>query len=98
MAYDLDAALRAFLSWGVSTYPVQRPCSVGLAVGPADAAAALKHVSEIVDQLDAIIPNWTRHDLVEAAQHAAQEVAKLHPGLGLVGIATLEWTYSWWYK
>ncbi len=98
MAYNLDLALRAFASWGGSDYPIESTDNLRRFVGPKEADAAVARVSEIIDQLDRIIPDWTRHDLDEAAAHAVREIADLHPDLGRDGIAVLKWVYTSWYQ
>jgi hypothetical protein len=98
VAHKLDTVLRAFVSWGRSPYPVECPECVGKLVGPDEAKAALARVYAVMADLDAIIPDWTRHDLAQAAQYAARQVADAHPEIGPDGIAALIWTYSGWYK
>lgn len=94
MTSPLGPQLRLYFSEGVSCYPKENPKAVLEAFGP----ASLRRVECLSEEIGALRPDWSAHDLVSATDWAIQEMKLRHPDLDDQGASVLGWAFSFWNK
>jgi hypothetical protein len=98
MSDNLNRALVLFVGKGASPFPCENEAQVVNEFGLSKGADLIARVRVLLAELNAIKPDWGKHDLITASKLAVSKLAALHPAIDEVGTSALEWCYSYWWK
>jgi hypothetical protein len=96
--HSLNKAIVLYLGHGITTYPVSDASRLAQCFSAQEASGLAEQVNVLLDELDAIKPDWNAHTLVSGSQWAVAQLKRSHPELDDKATAALEWAYSWWWK
>jgi hypothetical protein len=94
----LDRAVVLYVGWKLLPFPQESASRVIDFFGETKGSRLVAEVRSLLAELDALPPDWTKHDLVGASAWAVAELMSRHDTLGDEARAALEWIYSWWWK
>ena len=92
---DLDRAILLYLGYGSQSAPVRDRESLQAEFGPYRANALERAVAELVEEISAFQPDWSRDSLISAGRLAGELMRSRHPELSDEAVAALEWKYMW---
>lgn len=95
---DLNRAISIYLGVGLNPYPQPDFARVVARLGKKRAEAVHAKLEAIFEALDAESPNWSRHSLIAATNHAVAGVKRRFRDLDRKSLRALRWSYSWGYR
>ncbi|MDO7837514.1 hypothetical protein Q4610_20960 [Sphingobium sp. HBC34] len=95
---DYNQAVVLYIGWEIASFPQEDEARVLDRFGPTLGPALVVRVQALLEELQAIQPNWDQHTLVSASNWAVKQLKQKHPQLDEAATSALEWIYSWWWK
>lgn len=97
-ANTLNLAVARFLGYGATIHPDESSRRLIDEFG-ADIAAQLEpEVKRLLNELNQLQPDWSKHSLVTAGAWAKKEMHHRHPELDSEALDALEWAFTWWWR
>jgi hypothetical protein len=95
---NLNRAIVLFLGYGISSYPDNQSARLTSEFGPELAFQLEQKVSQILDDLDLLKPDWSTQSFDSACIWAKEEMHRKYPELDSSALSSLEWAFSWGWK
>lgn len=102
MALDISSrrneALVLYVGARVTPFPCRDPQRLADRYGSAEAADLVGYCEKVLQELFAVAPDWSVHDLATATELAVGAIATEHPELSPDALSALRWSFSYEWK
>ena len=95
---NINEAILMYVGYGTDTYPKEDRHRLIARFGSMIGSQLATEVELLLQELEAIKPDWNTQTLEVGSALAVRELSKNHPELDDRAVAALKWTFSWWWK